>query len=157
MYELIATDLQFGKRQDKGDRTIAPTPGLVLSIESQIRLKALYDYVDACRMALDDIKADFSLLEPSPGCSASLRVSERLQKFCMEADSWEFGSLREISRAMQMLVIESRGQVWGDDFWKALYSGLATLSALLENCECEFRYRLAAADMLDRINQIFWN
>lgn len=158
MYELIANDLQFVYRQDKGDRTIVPPPELTLSIESQIRLKALYDYVDACRTALDDIKTDFSLLEPNPGCPASLRVSERLQKFCMEADSWDFDSLCEISRALQMLVIESRGgRVWGDDFWKALNDGLVTLSALLEKCESEFRWRLATADTLDRINRIFWN
>jgi hypothetical protein len=157
MYELIANDLQFGNRQDKGDRTIVPPPVLTLSIESQIRMKALYEYVDACQTALDDIKTDFSLLEPNPECPASLRASERLQKFCIEADSWEFDSLCEISRALQLLVIESRGRVWGDDFWKALNGGLATLSALLEKCACEFRWRLAVADTLDRINQICWN
>jgi hypothetical protein len=157
MYELIANDLQFGNRQDKGDRTIAPTSVLTLSIESQIRLRAIYDYVDECRTALEDIKTDFSLLEPNPGCTASLRVSERLQKFCIEADSWGFESLCDISRALQMLVIESRGCMWGDDFRKALNGGLAILAALLEECECEFRLRLAAADMLDRINRICWN
>jgi hypothetical protein len=157
MHELIAHDLQFGYRQDKGDRPIVPPPELTFSIESQIRMKALYDYVDACRTALDDIKTDFSLLEPNPGCLASLRVSERLQKFCMEADSWDFDSLCEISRALQLLVIESRGRMWGDDFWKALNVGLTTLSALLEKCECEFRGRLAVADTLDRINRICWN
>jgi hypothetical protein len=56
-----------------------------------------------------------------------------------------------------MLVIESRGCMWGDDFRKALNGGLAILAALLEECECEFRLRLAAADMLDRINRICWN
>jgi hypothetical protein len=54
--------------------------------------------------------------------------------------------------ALQFLVIDSRGRVWGDDFWKALYNGLATLSSVLDQCEMEFRWRLTVADMLERLN-----
>jgi hypothetical protein len=157
MHEWIESDLQLGNWQDRGDRFIVPPSGLTLSIESKIRMKALYDYVDTCRTALDEIRTDFSLLEPNPGCPASQRASERLQKFSMEADSWQFDSIGEISRALQMLIMESRGREWGDNFWKALNGGLTMLSALLGQCEREFRWRLAVADTLDRIDQVYWN
>ncbi len=157
MHELIEQDLHFGNRQDKSDNSIALHSGLTLPIKSQIRLKELYDYVDASRKALRDIRMDFALLEPDPDCPASLRASERLQKFYLEAANWRFDSLYEISRSLQILVIESRGRVWGDDLGKVLNDGIEMLSTLLEQCESEFQLELAIADMLDRINRVSWN
>jgi hypothetical protein len=152
MHELIEQDLHFGDK-----RGIILPPGLTLSIQSQIKLKEFHDYMDACRTALNDIRIDFSLLDPDPCCPASFRVSERLQKFYLEADSWQLDSLVEIPRSLQLMIIESRGRVWGEEFWTALYCGLAMLSMLLDQCESEFYCRLAIVDMLDRINQISWN
>jgi hypothetical protein len=148
MYELIDSDLQIGIRLGKNDN-IASFP---LSLKSQMALKELYNYLDASRSALDSIRAEIALLDPAPDCPASRRVSEQLQKFCIEADSWRFEALCELSMALQFLVIDSRGRVWGDDFWKALYNGLATLSSVLDQCEMEFRWRLTVADMLERLN-----
>jgi hypothetical protein len=128
--------------------------GLVLSLESQLRLRALYDYVEASRAALADIETDFSLLETDPSYSLSLkRAAERLRNFCMEADSRGFNFLYDISMGLQLLLVDSEGKKQGNAFLEALHRGIATLSALLDHCEGDFRCRLLIADTLDCINR----
>jgi predicted HicB family RNase H-like nuclease len=57
-----------------------------ISIESQLKLRSLYEYLDFCRQTLDEIRQDISLPHIQ-------RVSEKLERFCVEADSWGFDSL----------------------------------------------------------------
>ena len=140
-------------RQEGRGAIAAPQAGIPLSLESQLELRALFDYVESCRKALRDIEKDLSLLETYPGSSLYWkRAAERLESFCIESDSWGFDSLYEISLSLQLLLLESESRVRRADFWEALRRGLAVLSALLDQCENDFRRRLAIADTLDCIN-----
>ncbi len=130
-------------------------PELTLSVESQLKLKELYQYVDICRTILGEIRADLSLYETSPEDASQLqRASELLESFCFEADSWGFNSIYEVGLGLQMLLIHPGDRVQTDAFWDTINRGLDLLSALLEQCETDFRWRLAIADMLDSINQV---
>lgn len=153
MHVPIGPDSTPNERHEDGNRFALAQSGLVLSIESQLKLRALYEYVEASRTALNDIRMDLSLLESNPVCYEHLKgASERFGSFCIEAASWGFDSLYEISLGMQTLLIDSGDRVQSDDFWKALHRGLTMLSALLDQCEGDFRQRLAISDLLDSIN-----
>lgn len=129
-----------------------PIPGPILSIESQLQLRGLYEFVDVCRTTLSNIRMDLSLLESHPGSATYIkRASEHLGNLCIEADSWGFDSLYEVALNLQMLLLESGREEQNDDFRKALKWGLMTLSGLVEKCESDFRWRLAVADTLDCI------
>jgi hypothetical protein len=121
-----------------------------ISIESQLKLRSLYEYVDCCRQTLDEIQKDASLMNMQ-------RASERLERFCFEADSWGFDALYEIALGLQVLLMNANGPVYSNGFWEALQKGLAMLSALLEECERDFRLRLATADTLDAITEASGN
>ncbi len=116
---------------------------------------AFYQYVETCRAALGGIRTDLSLWEANPGCIEHLtRASERLESFYMEADSWGFDALCEISWNLQLLLLDSCCRAQRDDFWSALYRGLTMLSDLLGQCENDFRCRLAVADTLDNLRSL---
>jgi len=127
---------------------------LVLTMESQLRLRSLHDYVDGCRATLDEIHADLSFFESHSGDPECLRRSaERLKTFCLDADSWGFDALYEIAWRLQILMLDSGSRTKGGDYWDLLHRGLAILSSLLEQCESDFRRRLAVADMLENLDQ----
>ena len=135
-------------------------PGVVLSFESQLKLRAIFDYVDACRLTLNGIRVDLSLDEFSPegllqrNNSMNLqRASEKLESFCVDADSWGFSALYEVALRLQMLLQNSGSRIKSDDFRKLLQRALSLLSSLLEQCERDFCCRLAIADMLDCFEQ----
>lgn len=151
----VSTDPGPDKRRE-GNNHVAyqAQPGLVLSMESQLRLRSLYEYVDGCRATLDAIRADLSLFESKSGSPEPLhRAAQRLGSFCMEADSWGFDSLHEIALRLQMLLLESGNRASGGNYWDVLHRGLAMLSALLEQCEGDFRRKLEIADMLECLDQ----
>jgi len=145
------SDLRFAMER----QSPYPPPELALSVESQLKLKELYQYVDICRTILGDVRASLSLYETgSEDTSPLQRASELLESFCFEADSWGFNSLYEIGLGLQMLLINPGPRVQTEAFWHTINRGLGLLSALLEQCEADFRWRLAIADMLDSINQV---
>lgn len=136
------------------NRGPTPPPGPVLSIESQLQLRALYEFMDACRVTLSNIRMDLSLLESHPGSATYVkRVSEHLGSLCIEADSWGFDSLYEIALSLQMLLIEFGSQDQDNDFREAIKRGMTTLSGLVEKCENDFRWRLAVDDTLNCIRR----
>jgi hypothetical protein len=154
----IGPDPKSRKRLEIGSRAGFVPPGSTLSIESQLKLRELYEYLEISRTILVEIQTDLSLLESNPEDPVNLqRASERLESFCIEADSWGFNSLYEIGLGLQMLLINSGNHIQSDAVWDTLNRGLAMLSALLEQCEEDFRWRLAIADMLDSINQVSGN
>jgi hypothetical protein len=154
---LSSSSTHNGRHELEG-HVSTPSPGPILSIESQLQLRALYDYIDACRMTLNNIRMDLSLLESHPGSSAHVkRASEHLGSFCIEADSWGFDSQYEIALSLQMLLLESGLQEQDSDFWETLNRGLMTLCGLVEKCESDFRWRLAVADTLDCIRSAYRN
>ena len=131
---------------------------MVFSIESQLKLRSLYQYVDFCKQTLEEIQRDLVLCESGPECSMHLKkASERLGKFCVEADSWDFGNLYQIAFGLQTLLLNAGGRAQSNRFWEALQRGLSMLSILLEQCERDFRLRLAAADTLDFIREAAGN
>ncbi len=148
----LSSDSTPNGRHELQGGVSTPPPGPVLSIESQLQLRALYEFVDACRITLSNIRMDLSLLESQPGSYTYIkRATEHLGNLCIEADSWGFDSLYEIALSLQMLLLESERHEQAEDFWEALKRGLATLSGLVEKCENDFRWRLAVADTLDCI------
>ena len=125
-------------------------PGAMLSIESQLKLRALCDYVDSCRSVMDEIRRDLSLQLYEPDSPVDLqRASKRLAKLCGDADIWGFDALYEVALGLQMLLLNCDGRTRQDDFREALRRGLAMLPALLEQCEREFCWKLAISDMLE--------
>jgi len=148
----LSSDSALSGGNELESRVSTPPPGPILSIESQLQLRALYDFVDACRMTLSNIRMDLSLLEANPGSDLYVkRASEHLGNLCIEADSWGFDSLYEIALSLQMLLLESGSQEQDDDCREALKRGMTTLSGLVEKCENDFRWRLAVADTLNCI------
>ena len=148
----MGSDAGLDRRYEGDSRAAIARLEFVPSIESQSSLRALYEYVEACRTALNEIKTNLSLLESDPECFVYIKSAcEQLANFCIEADSWGFDSLYEISSGLQMLLLDSGDRVKRDDFWKALYRGLAMLSALLELCESDYLRRLAIADTFESI------
>ena len=154
----IGPDPKSRKRLEIGNRFAFVHSGSTLTVESQLKLRELYEYLEISRAILAEIQTDLSLLESNPEDPVNLqRASERLESFCIEADSWGFNSLYEIGLGLQMLLINSGNHIQSDAVWDTLNRGLAMLSALLEQCEEDFRWRLAIADMLDSINQVSRN
>jgi len=154
----IGPDPKSNNRLEVGGRPAFTYSASTLSVESQLKLRELYEYVEIGRIILGQIQADLSLLKSNPEDSANVqKASERLESFCIEADSWGFNSLYEVGLGIQMLLFNSGSQVRNDTFWDTLNRGLAMLSALLEQCEIDFRWRLAIADVLDSISQISRN
>jgi hypothetical protein len=137
------------------DGVVFGHPGQVLSIESQLKLRELYEYVENCLGVLGEIRKDLSLFESNPEDGTILhKASERLEHFCIESDSWGFNALYQIGLSLQMLLLNAGSRIQDGVFWNALNSGLAMLSALLEQCENDFRWRLATADMLDSLGKL---
>jgi hypothetical protein len=140
--------------KERGFQVARIDPGVTLSLESQLKLRALYGYIDSCRLTLSGIERELSFHGSNQGGSANVkRAAEGLGKFCVEADSWGFNALYEIAFGLQMLLLNKGGRIQSDNFRKTLERGLAMLSALLEQCENDFFWRLAVADMLDCLDQ----
>jgi len=153
----VSSDLTPDLQHERGYPFAEIQSGVVLSRKSRLTLPGLYRYLDSCRSALDEIEQDLCLKGKSE-CSADLgRASERLGRFCVEADSWAFNALYEIAFGLQRLLLSSDGHIQGRDFWEALQRGLAVLVALLDQCERDFLWRLAIADTLDHLNQAAQN
>jgi hypothetical protein len=135
---------------ENGSRFGDTQTGWLLSLESQLRLRSLYEYTDNSRMRLSEIR---TLLSPG-GSRADIplnlkRASEKLGVFCLEADSWGFDALFSVAQGLQLLLLKSSGRTRTDAFWEALHRGLTVISALLTQCERDFCWRLATADTLD--------
>ena len=128
--------------------------GVVLSIESQLKLRALYEYLDSCQKLLEEIRRDLCLNAFEAECIVDLqRASERLERLCIDADSWGFSSLYEVALGLQMLLLNSGGRIQHVSFRETLRRGLAMLPPLLQQCERDFCWRLAVADLLDSFDQ----
>jgi hypothetical protein len=149
----IDPDQTYDTRREGGNGFALAHPRM-LSLESQLKLRTLYEYVESCRTILREIHVDLSLFEANPECMVyPKRASERLENFCIEADSWGFNALYEIGLGLQVLLLNASSQLQGNRFWEALNRGVAMLSALLDQCESDFRWRLAIAEVLDCFNQ----
>jgi hypothetical protein len=132
--------------------------GLVLTMESQLQLRSLYEYLDGCKAILDQIHADVSFFESHPGALECLqRAAGRLKGFCMDAESWGFDALYEVALRLQTLLLRSSSQVGWDNHRYLLYKGLAMLSSLLGQCENEFRRKQAVSEMLETLDQAVRN
>ena len=116
----LSSDSALSGGNELDSRVSTPPPGPILSIESQLQLRALYEFVDACRMTLSNIRMDLSLLESNPASAVYVkRASEHLGNLCIEADSWGFDSLYEIALSLQMLLLESGNQEQDDKYiWR---------------------------------------
>jgi hypothetical protein len=128
--------------------------GTVFSVESQLKLLSFREYAVVCNRSLDELREHLSFVESNPEGSANLqKASERLGKVCIEADSWGFNSLYEVAQGLQMFLLNSSKRMKDKGFRETLDLGLAMLSALLERCESDFRWRLAIAETLNRFNR----
>jgi hypothetical protein len=121
-----------------------------LSIASQLKLLAIHEYVDNSRNILGEIHEYLSFVESNPEGSINLqKASEKLGKFVMEADSWGFSSIYEVAQGLQMFLLNSGGRIKNKAGRESIDNGLAMLSALLERCETDFRWRLAIDETLE--------
>ena len=148
--ELIA-----GRNPEVVGRAILEQSAHVLSIEAQIRLRELYEYVENGRRILSEINEDLEHFESHPEDEAHLHeASGRLEKFCLEADSWGFSALYQIGMGVQVLLLDFGNRIQNNVFWNTMSRGLAMLSVLLEQCENDYRWRLAVAETLDSIDRV---
>lgn len=142
-------------RSDVGGHAVFSYAGQVLSIESQLKLRELFEYVEFSREILREVGDDLCLLESNPeNATVGRKASARLEKFCLEADSWGFSALYHVGMGLQVLLVDSTGRMYDDIFWNTVNRGLAMLSALLDQCESDFRWRLATAEMLDSLEKL---
>jgi hypothetical protein len=151
-------NLIVDKRRDTSEtihRGVPVQPGQILSIDSQLQIRELYEFIDASRAALNDIRRDLSVLPSTSGHSCDLqKISAQLGHFCTEADSWGFDALYQVGLRLQMALLNCSSRLREDILWSTLDRPLAMLSTLLEQCESDFRWRLAIADMLDSLYQL---
>jgi hypothetical protein len=139
----FSPDVRHKDGNSVGD--VSHTPAL--SLESQLRLREFYVYVDNSLKIVNEIHEDLSAIKSIPDGSLNLqKVSERLGKFCIEADSWGFNDLYEVGMGLQIFLLNSGGRIQSDGGDETIDRGLATLSTLLRRCENDFRWRLAMAD-----------
>ena len=157
MQKPIVLDPMPGLRHESSGDFGSP-PEWLLSVESRVKLRELCGYIDNARAILSEIRASLSMGESSFEVAASLqRASKRLESFYLEADSWGFDALYEVAQGLQMLLLNSASRAQTDELRQTVKRGLAMLSALLEQCERDFCWRLATADMLDYLNQAATN
>jgi len=150
----ISPELIRGGRYEDGRVIFAPSVA-PLSVESQLKLRALYEYMETSRTALNDVRKNLSLLKMYPECSEySKKACEQLGRLCAEADSWGFDPFYQISMNMQMLLLDSSQGYQQEAFWNALNRGWSMLWDLLEQCDSDFRWRLAVADTLDCLKRV---
>jgi hypothetical protein len=123
------------------------------SVESQLKLMAIREYADNSRNILGEIREYLSFVESNPESLTSLqKASERLGKLSIEADSWRFDYLYEIAQGLQLFLLNAGSRIKGKSNRETINRGLAMLSALLDRCEDDFRWRLAVADTVDSFN-----
>jgi hypothetical protein len=139
---------------ERGSLKDAIQCGAELSLKSQLKMRGLYDYIDSCRLTLDEIQRDLSLGQSGPEVLMNLQsASEKLERFCVEADSWGFNALFEIALGLKMLLLNLGNRSQSNGFQELLQRGVSMLSALLDQCERDFCWRLAIADMLESFDQ----
>jgi len=148
----LGPDSTPSKTQESGSRIPIGLSSAALSVESQIKVRELYKYVEASRAALKEVHGYLVLFKANPECfQYPKRASERLEGFCIEADSWGFEGLYEIGLGLQVLLLDAHRRARSHRFWEALDRGLSMLVSLLEQCERDFLRRLAVADVVDFI------
>jgi hypothetical protein len=136
--------VSFGLKYDSNEGN--PLDDRILSVESQLKLRRFYEYIDNSRAILSEVYEDFASMDLK-------KAAGRLEQLCIEADSWGFNSLYEVGLSLQMLFLNSSARMKDSSYMATLEHGLKMLSALLEQCETDFRWRLATADMLDDLNK----
>ena len=137
---------------EKAERASLPS---FVDVEFRLKLKSLYEFLDSCHMIVDQIQNDFSEYYANPANAVYLKhAAERLGKLCIEADSWGFDAVYEVAHGVQMLLLNSSERSPDEDFREALTRGLNLLSALLQQCESDFQWRMAIADTLEYINRV---
>ena len=144
----ISSDLMPGKQYSSNSCfAYQAQSGLVPSIDLQFQLRELYDYLDNSRAALNEIRRYLFVAPEQPQ-----KAIERLEEFYMDADSWQFDALYKIASGLQRFLLNSGNRAARDDYLDVLEKGFGMLSAILEQCESDFRLRLAIAEMLDIID-----
>ena len=135
---------------------VEQTPyGIRFSAESQIQLKYLREYVGQCRSVLDEINTDLSRLIEDPEDRGHISETvARLCRFCMEANSRGQVSLYQVAFELQKTLLHAGGCGGRAGFWEAIHRSLFILAALVEQCEIDFRRRLAVQDAIEGLRQI---
>lgn len=140
---------------DVAGRAVFAQSGQVQSIEAQLTIRELCEHIEFSRQILGEIRSALSLFKENPEDPGVLhRASERLERFCLEADSWGFSDLYQIGMGLQVLLVDCCGRTCDNIFWGAVNRALSMLATLLEQCESDFRWRLAIADTLDSLDQL---
>jgi hypothetical protein len=151
----MSTGVIFNKNQDSRNNIFGRT-GAVFAIDSQFRSLRLY--IEDGKTTLDQIRVDFSVSQSNPGDSSRLqRAAKKLSGFCVDTDGWGFERLYKVAFGLQALLVNSFNRVHNDLFWEVLSQGLAMLTALLNQCESEYRQRIAVDDMLESFNKAACN
>jgi hypothetical protein len=125
------------------DPSRLPHPESPPSLESQLLLREIRDYVFQCHSILDEIVNDFDGFRINPEDSGFLsRTAERLGRICLESDSWGFDFLYDEAFTLQKIILESSGSESNSHFQDIIPKSLARLSMLVEQCELDFRRQL---------------
>lgn len=123
--------------------------GFSLSFESQLKLNSLHEFAGRCRLVLSEIHKDFDDLKMDPQNPDILsNATKRLGDFCLEFDSWGFHLLYDVAFALQRILMESGYRIGSHRLCNAYSKGLAILSTLVEECEADYRKKLAVEDLL---------
>jgi hypothetical protein len=148
-----ANNFETGLDLQSGNQAGIVQSQMHLSFESQLKLGALYEFIDSSRTTLGELQNGVSGTDDFMSLKAS---AARLEALCLEADSWGFDALYEVAHGLQRMIQSCNGNA-DERFRDALHRGLTMLSALLEQCERDFVCRLATADTLECMNQAVAN
>lgn len=129
--------------------------GLQFSPESQIQLNYLREYMGECRSVLYEIKADLWRFKKGiEGSELLFETVAKLCRFCREANVRGFSCLYQVAFELQKTLLyygNCRNRV---GFWETIQKSLVVLAALVEECEIDFRKRLAVQDAIERLRQV---
>jgi hypothetical protein len=124
-----------------------------MSVASQIRLRALYEYLDQCAKTVQEIRQILGPLQP--GARSRERVSQAnalLGRISLDADSWGHNDLYMVAAGLERFLMEARDEPWNARFCDLVARGLAVMSALVSNWDQEFRHSLSVGELLDAFN-----
>jgi hypothetical protein len=122
------------------------------SLDSQLKLKALYSYIDACDGIIQEMRTDIGLLKGHADDHEILkRVTEKLGKICLDADGWGFEELYRVAFDMQhqLIILDSGKQEWSNRATAILDQKLTMMSKMLRECENDYHKRLAISGLLN--------
>ena len=130
---------------------VAETSPTKAYLERQLAKRALYQYLDEGDSILSNYRTELTQLSHNPADTGRLKpIADRLGKFCLDSDSWDFEDIYLVVQQLQHLALEmiQSVRIWNPKTARMVTGGLDLLQNLLHECERDYDRRIAVANYL---------